>query len=123
MQQREVVEGWLWNAALGKNAKPAVERSLDDALFLEHVGKGPIAHHFRQAVAFANGVGQKRSHVGTVGNLGLIAVVGVVLGPDEWDMRIGGGGDLLMHFAYGAADHCIARDAFVGTEDVFRFVI
>src|SRR5260370_33180881 len=102
MQQPEIVEWWFRNAPPGQKSKAAIKWRLHDALLLEYIGKGPIAHHFRQTIALANGVGQERTHVGAIGHRRLIAVVGVVFGPDEGHFRIGRGCDLLMHFFYGA---------------------
>src|ERR1700737_1433330 len=119
MQKRKIIESGFGNAALGEQPKATVERSLGDSLFLEDVRKSPITHHFGQPVTLTNSVGQERSHVSAVGHLRLIAVVGVVLGPDEWHLRIGRGGNLLMHLFYGAADHVIARNGFVRSKDVF----
>src|SRR6266849_4047326 len=123
MQQGEIVECWLWNAALSQDAKASVKWRLNNALLLEYVRKSPIAHHFRQTIALANCVGQEWTHVGTVGHRRLIAVVGIVFGPNERNFWIRRGGDLLMHFFYGPAHHLVARNILVGAEDIFRFVI
>src|SRR5882762_2132525 len=123
MQYREIVEGGFWNAALGQDAKAAIKWRLHNALLLEYIRKSPIAHHFRQTIALANGVGQERTHVSAIGHWRLIAVVGIVFGPDKRHLRIRRSGDLLMHFFYGAAYHFVARNAFVGSEDIFGFVI
>src|SRR6266404_5262456 len=123
MQYREIIERRFGDAALREDAEAAVERGFYDALLLEYVGKRPVTHHFGEAVALANGVGEKWAHVGAVCHLRLIAVVGIVFGPDERHVWIGRGGDLLMHFVYGAAHHFVARNVFVRAEDVFRFVV
>src|SRR5260370_222172 len=119
MQERKIIERGLGNAALGEQSEATVERSLDDALLLEAVRKGPVTHHLLPTGTVSNRVGQVRYHVCAISDLRLITVVGVVFGPDEGHMRVGRGGDLLMHLFYGAADHLIARDVFVGAEDVF----
>src|SRR5579859_2021838 len=123
MQWCEIVESRFGNAAFGKYAEAAVERRFHHALLFEDIGKGPVAQHFGEAVAFANGVGEEGAHVGAVGYLGLIAVIGIVFGPDEWNVRIGGSRDLLVHLFNRAADHFVARDIFVSAEDVFGLVI
>ncbi len=120
---REVIKSRLGDAALGEQTEAAVERRLHHALFFEYIGKGPVAHHRREAVALANGVGHPRAHEGGVGHGGLVLVAGVELAPDERGVGVGGSGDLVMNFFDGAADHLRSWNIFVGAEDVFGSVV
>src|ERR1700736_2670722 len=49
MKQLERIERRLRQTAFGQQTKTAVEGLLHDSLLFEDVGKGPIAHHLRQA--------------------------------------------------------------------------
>src|SRR5256885_16025680 len=108
MQKREIIEGSFGDLTLRKDAEAAVEGSFDDALLLENVGEGPVTHHFGEAVAFADSVGQEWAYVGAVGDLRFVVVGGIVLGPDERNFRVGRRGNLLVHLFYSAADHFVA---------------
>ena len=86
---REGVERRLGNVVCRDEAEAAVERRSDDALLLEDVGEGPVAHALGEAVAQADIVGEPGAHVGGVGDVGLVGVAGVVLGEDERELGIG----------------------------------
>ena len=78
---------------------------------------------FGQAVALADGVGEPWTHEFGVGNRGLVHVAGVVFAPDQRQVRLGRRLDLLMHMLHRAANHLIARNIFVGAENVAGVVI
>ena len=72
MKQLECVERRFGDVPGGDEPEAPVKRPLHHTRFLEYVGKGPVAHHFGQAIALADGVGEKRAHVGAVGDLRLV---------------------------------------------------
>ncbi len=123
MKKREVVEGGLRNAPFGEQTKAAVEWRFHDALFFKNIRERPVAHHFGEAVALADGVGHPRSHKGCVRHSGLVHIARVELAPDEGRIRESGCGDLFVNFFDCAADHLISWNLFVRAEDILGLVI
>ncbi len=115
--------GRFGNAALGEQTEAAIKRRLHHALLFKNIGEGPVTHHFREAVALANGVGHPRSHESCVRDGGLVHVAGVEFAPNERSVRVGRSGDLVVNFFDRAANHAGAGNIFVRAEDVFGFVV
>ena len=123
VQHGECVERRLGDAVGRDQAEAAVERVAHDALFLEHVGERPVAHRLDLAGAHADGVGEPRPHEHGVGDVGQVGVAGVVLAEDQRQVRVGRGGDFLVHLVHRAADHVGARDILAGVEHVVGGVV
>jgi hypothetical protein len=87
MQHREGAERGLRDAVDRDQAEAAVERRLDHAALLEDVGEGPVAHQVDEPVALADRGGQIGAHVDRVGDVGLVHVAGIELGPDQRQLR------------------------------------
>ena len=63
------------------------------------------------------------AHVERVGHVDLIVVGGVVFAPDQRQVRLRRGLDLVVNFLYRAAHHLIARNILIGVEDVAGLVV
>ncbi len=111
------------SGAFGEQAEAAVEGRFHNALFFKNIGESPVAHHFGESVALANGVGHPRAHEGAVRDGGLVHIAGVELAPDERHVGVSGSGYLIMNFLDCSADHVRPGDFFMSAEDVFGLIV
>ena len=121
VEEAELVVAGLVDAALGDEAEGADEGLVDGAAFFEDVVEGPEGHLGNVAVALADGVGEGWADVGGVA--GVVGADDVPLGPEEREMRGGGGVDLGANFLDGAADAVVLRDVFGGAHEVLDGVV
>src|SRR5579884_1865981 len=123
MEQRESVESGLRNVALGNQAVAAVERRFDYALFFEDVGKCPVRHQRGKSVTLTDIVRKPWTHECRVSDVHFVHVTGVVLAPDNRNVRVRRGMHLVEDFLHGARDHLRSRYAFMRPEHIFSGVV